>query len=428
MWHVSNAIIPNDPERILSSMIIANDELIISGGMTTKRALNDIYKVNLKDALSKDDCPVYFEEMAILNRHTRNQDIFYGMNTNKLLTNCAGHSMSYDPLSKNIVLFGGVDFFSENIDCFNDTYLLNTKNNILTKINDDCDDYLMFESDNLFHPSFQEDSSHDVIRDLDKRLEELEDVLSFDNKIEAVPFSGFADEEMEKIWESKRLARVDSIFSVDQQSQNVMPNAVWGHRMCFWKQGYHILFGGEKYGEASSSAGTVPMFEKEGICFVFDHTVNKYYPLKHRSGVTPTARCLHAMCVGDDKLFIAGGISPQGFITDMNVLDLWTYGWTSLSCGDHPFENGLAGCTAVQHDSLIYLYGGMNQRGVHLQDLCMFDYRNNEWYNLTENEESKPVERTQHSMCIDDSGTHVLVYGGQNSILLNDLVVFDTRV
>ncbi|RUS21331.1 hypothetical protein BC937DRAFT_93014 [Endogone sp. FLAS-F59071] len=90
-------------------------------------------------------------------------------------------------------------------------------------------------------------------------------------------------------------------------------------------------------------------------------------------GVLPTGRVKHSASVHDNKLYIAGGCTADGFITsDMNVLDLNTWEWQAPIS----FETRHSHVSCVFQNRL-YLYGGyMNEEMDRASHISFIDLNN----------------------------------------------------
>lgn len=142
---------------------------------------------------------------------------------------------------------------------------------------------------------------------------------------------------------------------------------------------------------------------------------------------SPSTRYSHAMvCIGSEVVMFGG--NRKAYIHNLN--DTWLYDtnanvWTQKIANDSP-NSPLArgGHKMVWDGSKGIMFGGYNDTATHMSDLWWYDPATNVWTQKIENGAfGSPVARSGHEMVWD--GTRVIMFGGNDGTLKNDLWWYD---
>ena len=137
-------------------------------------------------------------------------------------------------------------------------------------------------------------------------------------------------------------------------------------------------------------------------------------------------------------LLICGGFAKADRTIDMLLYKVDRSQWSALKVpkAGKNFPCVRSGHSAVEYQDKLYVYGGQNQDGVKLNDMWVFDPNHLFWRQIeTPNsqnayemdEDSEPLARSGHTACVVND--LMFVYGGIYDIAreLNDMHVFDLR-
>eukprot|EP00455_Lapot_gusevi_P057740 TRINITY_DN9918_c0_g1_i9.p1 TRINITY_DN9918_c0_g1~~TRINITY_DN9918_c0_g1_i9.p1 ORF type:complete len:304 (-),score=63.78 TRINITY_DN9918_c0_g1_i9:308-1219(-) len=147
------------------------------------------------------------------------------------------------------------------------------------------------------------------------------------------------------------------------------------------------------------------------------------YDTRMIGGELPTPRSFHSVVKHNQKAFVFGGCTEQGFSSDLFVLDHESLSWSRVA------TQGVAPRPRAQHSAHIYnqhmvVFGGSNGH-MHMNDVQALDLRSMEWRELRPNSSVQPAPRVGYASAI--IGPHLLIYGGQNistQQVFNDLWSF----
>eukprot|EP01105_Mastigella_eilhardi_P014054 TRINITY_DN3197_c0_g1_i2.p1 TRINITY_DN3197_c0_g1~~TRINITY_DN3197_c0_g1_i2.p1 ORF type:complete len:1293 (-),score=420.04 TRINITY_DN3197_c0_g1_i2:43-3582(-) len=129
-------------------------------------------------------------------------------------------------------------------------------------------------------------------------------------------------------------------------------------------------------------------------------------------GTPPPPVCMHSAVLHGESMYVFGGLTAKGIITDTycfaNVRRTWT--WTQCQTGPvvPPARFAHTCCAAGQH---IYLFGGRNQSQL-FNDLWCFDTSNTKWSQVNVSS-GIPPPTFDHACCL--AGGNIIVWGGETS-------------
>ncbi|CAL5981415.1 Kelch_repeat-containing protein [Hexamita inflata] len=135
---------------------------------------------------------------------------------------------------------------------------------------------------------------------------------------------------------------------------------------------------------------------------------NQWQQLKTTN--TPCARYGHSSVIYNNKLYIYGGKNPttKSLLDDFCVLDLDTLTWSYIQCNENPC--GRYGHSLLQLDNKLYLFGGTTSAG-RVSDLWQFDLSQQEFKKIFDGYSSDyPCGRSE-AACMS-VGSSIIVFGG----------------
>ena len=129
-----------------------------------------------------------------------------------------------------------------------------------------------------------------------------------------------------------------------------------------------------------------------------DETWQKIEP----NGLVPSARSCTAVASEGDHMFIFGG-SDSGMLNDLYSYSIRTNVWTPLGLDSAVLPSARTGACAVYFGAGIYLYGGMDLRGL-LSEMWIYDLKMNQYLQLS----SSPSIFRENSCYLDGSVIYVI--------------------
>eukprot|EP01117_Protostelium_nocturnum_P013026 TRINITY_DN4832_c0_g1_i2.p1 TRINITY_DN4832_c0_g1~~TRINITY_DN4832_c0_g1_i2.p1 ORF type:complete len:695 (+),score=235.65 TRINITY_DN4832_c0_g1_i2:317-2401(+) len=164
------------------------------------------------------------------------------------------------------------------------------------------------------------------------------------------------------------------------------------------KDKFVAVFGGESKTVAGKALNDL---------WFFDTTTNKWEPKAHK-GEIPAPRWAHSVAVVGKYMYLFGGTDGNNYYNEVNVLDLDTLVWKTLSVPEGPSGRAYHGSVVVGDQ--IFVQGGYAEYGM-LGDGWTFDTANNKWAETPLAEDIWEDYRCCHQMVVpnDKFGTiHVL--------------------
>ena len=110
----------------------------------------------------------------------------------------------------------------------------------------------------------------------------------------------------------------------------------------------------------------------------------------YTTGSTPLGRAYHAAAEHRNKMFLTGGLgADKGVFSDFYEFDMQTETWTQLP--DCPIARYQAGMAFYQPDSILILFGGLDENGIVSADLCIYDLATGTWATVGIDEPVNPA-------------------------------------
>ncbi|KAI7868546.1 hypothetical protein BDF14DRAFT_1696418, partial [Spinellus fusiger] len=140
------------------------------------------------------------------------------------------------------------------------------------------------------------------------------------------------------------------------------PSKLNDHSVTLWDTNKLVVFGGnsEEDGTYSNSIAVLDLTTK-----TWCHPVT--------TGLQPQGRVRHSATIYNDKLYVAGGITPQGLSDTLIVLDLLTWEWqapiTFVKRSQH---------MTFMYNRRLYLYGGFREDMSKSNHISFIDVENPE--------------------------------------------------
>lgn len=164
--------------------------------------------------------------------------------------------------------------------------------------------------------------------------------------------------------------------------------------------------------------------------YEFDSEKNSWSMLK-QTGQVPKTRDDHSLSVIDDKSFLIFG----GFVDGSRVNETYvarkngsTLEWTQI--GDKSAEKPCirASSSAIVHSGKCYVFGGMSDDNIKLNDLWVLDMDTQQWSEITLPEKSyQPSCRSGHSAQLYNG--KMIIFGGILELTkeLNEMLIYDFK-
>jgi len=160
------------------------------------------------------------------------------------------------------------------------------------------------------------------------------------------------------------------------------------------------------------------------------------WQLEQPTGTVPIGRTGHgAAAIGSDqsRLLIFGGVSKDGRLNDLNMLDCSSMKWTPIvvaSASSVPTQRGRMGMTAMANGTSAAVFGGRQGYRYlgdkYFNDIHIFDGQNIEWINVKPRNNIAPVPRSGASLHLVND-RQLFVFGGyeDGSCHFDDSWLFD---
>ncbi|KAJ3672209.1 hypothetical protein LUZ60_006930 [Juncus effusus] len=153
------------------------------------------------------------------------------------------------------------------------------------------------------------------------------------------------------------------------------------------------------------------------------------------SGPRPSARYKHAAEIIGEKLYVIGGSRNGRYLSDIQVFDLRSLKWStlSLSSDKQHFESessqkfpAFAGHSLIKWENKLLIVAGNSKIPSDSVRVCQIDLENHTWSTVQTNGET-PIAREGQSVTV--IGSKLFMFGGENKkrILLNDLHILDLQ-
>eukprot|EP01080_Neovahlkampfia_damariscottae_P001190 gene1190-10704_t len=121
------------------------------------------------------------------------------------------------------------------------------------------------------------------------------------------------------------------------------------HHKCILETDTMIIFGGIHQG-----------IKHLNDLWIYNFKDNEWIELQ-TTGKKPKERYGHQIFLVNDNLFVYGGTEKDSEIKSIDYINFKDLKWKSLNLSEFPFENisGTVFTTIIQHDNVIYFYGGI---------------------------------------------------------------------
>lgn len=148
------------------------------------------------------------------------------------------------------------------------------------------------------------------------------------------------------------------------------PSARCGHTAVNAFDGKGVLyFGGCVGSNFMNDAYILDITQKEPVFHMVEQT-----------GDVPSPRARHAMAINkaQDKVYVFGGIGPNGLLNDLYELELASMNWKLLSGDESGIVPRQQSCAAILNDKL-FIFGGVPEDDSIVQPMSVFDLELNQW-------------------------------------------------
>ena len=207
----------------------------------------------------------------------------------------------------------------------------------------------------------------------------------------------------------------------------VRPSGRYGHALTYdSKRGKTILFGGIEGAVGGPQHYTYYKYDT----WEWDGEEHTWREVTPTQGTNPHSRECHAMVYDSNRgkvvLFggkntdIGGGL-PEGIYEWDGVLGTWTKIVPSGNTPSSRYRCYLSMAYDIKHEKVV-MFGGFD--GGSSQDTWEWDGENRTWTDVTPSE-GIPSARGGHAMIYDIGLERVMLFGGQNGTLYNDVWVWD---
>jgi len=190
------------------------------------------------------------------------------------------------------------------------------------------------------------------------------------------------------------------------------PKSRQKHTSVTFKNRFMVVFGGQTQDSVVNET-------------LFFDTESNTWTLQGPFDEVPQSRHSHVAGVVGTKMFIYGGISDSRILLeDLWVFDLENPGWKQLSPSGEQLPQ-LENCASTVFDQSLWIFGGMNDSPKN--DLMVYNTSTNVWKTVKISSSSeKPAAR--HSSVITFANSQMYLYGGFSSVELSDVWIFHPNV
>ncbi|CAF0822358.1 unnamed protein product [Brachionus calyciflorus] len=150
-----------------------------------------------------------------------------------------------------------------------------------------------------------------------------------------------------------------------------------------------VIFGGGIEGKS-------PIQDKK--VYIYNTSSNKWIALSI-NGKNPEYRQGHLMIGHDDsEIYLHGGMNEEGIFDDFWVLNLKKMTWAQVDQDQNNRPSGRAAHGGISVNNNLYIFGGIGETGLALDDLWKYDLNQNQW-SLIEIFGYKPPSRLDFAYC-----------------------------
>ncbi|CAE7710745.1 unnamed protein product [Symbiodinium microadriaticum] len=146
-------------------------------------------------------------------------------------------------------------------------------------------------------------------------------------------------------------------------------------------------------------------------------------------GGLPAARAEHAVASSNGKMYMFGGVTAFGLMSDMFTFDPVTLRWVSITSVETSWPSRRAGHSLEASEGRLYLFGGRTDlydgSPASLADVWVFDVARNTWTVSVDRRGSTPVGRQHAATTV--YGKDLWIFGGMDyasELAYNDLWSF----
>ena len=146
----------------------------------------------------------------------------------------------------------------------------------------------------------------------------------------------------------------------------------------------------------------------------------------------PTARWGCVSATINSRVYVWGGGTESGdtsHLVNLYILETRTEKWLLRPiAGQHP--PGFKFCATAQDDNLLYVYGGVNDRGKETGSLYCLDLNIPSWKELSHHNRDGPQKKQECGMVVHED--KIFLFGGNSDIssdkYTNELHVFNLTI
>lgn len=146
----------------------------------------------------------------------------------------------------------------------------------------------------------------------------------------------------------------------------------------------------------------------------YDYSTNTWTEIEDESGPQGRFNFMMAYLLGHRQLFLFGGYSAGGRISDTWVYDITDNRWFRVQTEHSPSHRSDAAIAYDQQNDIVILHDGYCRDDSHPQDTWVFDFDSVDWTQM--NPEESPLPQYGHHMIYDTRNRMLLMYGGHWSI------------
>ncbi|KAG1361355.1 acyl-CoA-binding domain-containing protein 4 [Cocos nucifera] len=190
--------------------------------------------------------------------------------------------------------------------------------------------------------------------------------------------------------------------------------------------------------EDGTSMGDKEVTGESNITALLSSAPYDQWILIHSSGWCPPARYKHAAEVVQDKLYVVGGSRNGRYLSDIQVLDLRTFKWSTISPKLDPKSSNLenitseetfpasAGHSLVKWENKLLIVTGYSKEPLDTVTVLSIDLETH-YYSVVPTNGKIPTARGGQSVTL--VGSKLVMFGGEDRRrrLLNDLHILDLK-
>ncbi|KAJ5073642.1 kelch domain-containing protein [Anaeramoeba ignava] len=142
------------------------------------------------------------------------------------------------------------------------------------------------------------------------------------------------------------------------------------------------------------------------------------------NGKQPEDRCGHSMCAIHNNIYVWGGYDEITWFQEVYIFDTQNDNWSKSQSTSSSLPEGRYSFSMIPYKKKFYIFGGVPSNQRRFNDLWSFDIESNEWEEIKPKGKI-PFARSSHSSLLHNDKMYIFGGLGKNIIRRNDLWYFD---